>query len=131
MVLTALQIVLGRWAGDEDVLIGLKVPKPSTAAPQQPCIATHAEHCDAHAPPSSMDRRASVQAPHMVEPECRGARRWQLDGRIRPELAETIGCIRNEAMVRTLVDPKRSFGELVRATAAQLADALNQEAPFE
>jgi non-ribosomal peptide synthetase component F len=54
-----------------------------------------------------------------------------LDGRIRPELAETIGCIRNEAMVRTLVDPKRSFGELVRATAAQLADALNQEAPFE
>ena len=26
LVLTALQIVLGRWAGEEDVLIGLKVP---------------------------------------------------------------------------------------------------------
>jgi non-ribosomal peptide synthetase component F len=54
-----------------------------------------------------------------------------LNGRVRPELAETIGHLQNTAVIRTLVDPNRTFGELVRTTAAQLDDALRQEAPFE
>ncbi|MEZ5863060.1 MAG: SDR family NAD(P)-dependent oxidoreductase [Geminicoccaceae bacterium] len=45
-------------------------------------------------------------------------------GRTRPELEQVIGAVRNYVAIRSAIDPRSRFADLVRATADTVADAL-------